>query len=151
MLLFILFPFQVNSIVDSTYISKQYTYMEPKKAGQKRFTKITVLIMKFLSNLTFKWKIARGVTNLTRFLKVFTKISSRCLWRHWYINSTTIKNQHTTKIIYWHTVDFDFSLNFNHCMTSTLSNLVAGNSNLKSTLNHVWKRVATIHWNIFIF
>ena len=30
------------------------------------------------------------------------KISSRCLWRHWYINSTTIKNQLTTKKFYWH-------------------------------------------------
>ena len=61
MILFLLFLFQVSSIVDSTYISKQCTHMEPKKAGQKRFTKIAVLMKKFLSNITFKWKIELSI------------------------------------------------------------------------------------------
>ena len=92
----LLFLFQVSSIVDSTYISKQYTYMEPKTAGQKRFTKIAVLMKQFLSNLTFKCKIKLSIgedSPITHVIRNMSRVNTdeimlvpaphtneRCIW-----------------------------------------------------------------------
>ena len=58
-------------------------------------------------SMAVKFECANHDVSLNNFITYnieAVKISSRCLWRHWYINSTTIKNQHTTKKIYWHIV-----------------------------------------------
>ena len=62
-----------------------------------------------------------GVSLISQgFLRCLQKFHQGVYKRHWYINSTTIKNQHTTKKIYWHIVVRTSGRKWNQCIGGTV-------------------------------